>query len=196
MNEERTIILKMVAEGKITAEEGESLLQTLDTLDESRQDSEEQSPSEGEGESFVELLKAGAESLKDQGGLSREFRRVLRRDIKREARRHRDRSHRAYHEEPRAQVQLEMGEKFDLEIDSRHGDIEVRSWTRNDLQIDYQITAWAEDEETAKEIASEIEIRIEPEKDASDRATRASITTNYPEEWGLWRNSGSRARVD
>ena len=35
-------ILKMVAEGKITAEEGESLLRTLDTLDESQQDSEEQ----------------------------------------------------------------------------------------------------------------------------------------------------------
>ena len=192
-------ILKMVAEGKITVEEGESLLQTLDTPDESKQDSAEQSTSEGEGESFVELLKSGAESLKDQGGLSREFSRVLRnsaRGIKRETRRYRGGGHRGYHEEPRAQVQLETGEKFDLGIDSRHGDIEVRSWARNNLQIDYQITAWAEDEETAKEIASEIEIRIEPEKDASDRATRASITTNYPEEWGLWRNSGPRARVD
>ena len=193
------VILKMVAEGKITVEEGESLLQTLDTPDESKQDSAEQSTSEGEGESFVELLKSGAASLKDQGGLSREFSRVLRnsaRGIKRETRRYRGGGHRVYHEEPRAQVQLETGEKFDLGIDSRHGDIEVRSWARNSLQIDYQITAWAEDEETAKEIASEIEIRIEPEKDASDRATRASITTNYPEEWGLWRNSGPRARVD
>ena len=34
-------ILKMVAEGKITVEEGESLLQTLDTPDESKQDSAE-----------------------------------------------------------------------------------------------------------------------------------------------------------
>lgn len=199
MNEERMTILKMVAEGKITAEEGESLLQTLDTLDEPTQDSVEQSPSEGERESFVELLKAGSESLKDQGQLSREFRRVLKnsaRDRKRGPRRHRGRNPRACHEEPRAQVQLETGERFDLEIDSRHGDIEVKSWTKNSLQIDYQITVWAKDEETAKEIASEIEIRIEPEKDASGRATRAAITTNYPEEWGLWRNSGSRARVD
>ena len=199
MSEERLEVLKMVAEDKITAEEGESLLRTLDTLDGSEQDSEEQSPSEGKQEGFVELLKAGAESLKDQGGLSREFSRVLRnsaRGIKRETRRYRGGGHRVYHEEPRAQVQLETGEEFDLGIDSRHGDIEVRSWAKNSLQIDYQITAWAEDEETAKEIASEIEIRIEPEKDASDRATRASITTNYPEEWGLWRNSGPRARVD
>ena len=110
-------ILKMVAEGKITVEEGESLLQTLDTPDESKQDSAEQSTSEGEGESFVELLKSGAESLKDQGGLSREFSRVLRnsaRGIKRETRRYRGGGHRVYHEEPRAQVQLETGEKFDL----------------------------------------------------------------------------------
>ena len=192
-------ILKMVAEGKITAEEGESLLQTLDTLGESKQDSTERSASEEKQEGFVELLRSGAESLKDQGGLSLEFKRTLgnsARDIKREARRHRGRSHRACHEEPRAQVQLETAEKFDLGIDSRHGDIEVRSWAKNSLQIDYQITVWAEDEETAKEIASEIEIRIEPEKDASDRATRVAITTDYPEEWGLWRNSGSRARVD
>lgn len=199
MNEERMSILKMVAEGKITAEEGASLLQTLDTLGESKQDSAERSASEEKQEGFVELLRSGAESLKDQGGLSLEFRRTLRnsaRDIKREARRHRGRSHRDCHEEPRAQVQLETGEKFDLGIDSRHGDIEVRSWAKNSLQIDYQITVWAEDEETAKEIASEIEIRIEPEKDTSDRATRVAITTDYPEEWGLWRNSGSRARVD
>ncbi len=199
MNEERITILKMVAEGKITAEEGESLLQTLDTSDEPRQDSAEQSLSEGEGESFVELLKSGAESLKDRGGLSRDFRRVLRnsaRDVKRETRRYRGGGHRVCHEEPGAQMSLETGEEFDLEIDSRHGDIEVRSWAKNSLQIDYQITVWAEDEETAKEIASEIEIRIEPEKDASDRATRASITTNYPEEWGLWRNRRPRARVD
>ena len=189
-------ILKMVAEGKITVEEGESLLQTLDTPDESKQDSEEQSPSEGEQESFVELLKSGAESLKNRGGLSREFRRVLRRDIKRGARRHRGGNHRVHHEEPSAQVQFETGEEFNLEVDSQHGGIEVRSWASNSLQIDYQITVWAEDEETAKEIASEIEIRIEPEKDASDRVTQASITTNYPEEWGLWRNSGPRARVD
>lgn len=200
MNEERMTILKMVAEGKITAEEGESLLRTLDTLDESQQDSaEEQSPSEGERESFVKLLKAGSESLEDQGGLSREFRRVLKnsaRDRKRGARRHRGRSHGARYEEPRSQMFLETDEKFGLEIDSRHGDIEVKSWAKNSLQINYQISVWAKDEETAKEIASEIEIRIEPEKDASDRATRASITTNYPEEWGLWRNSGPRARVD
>ena len=199
MNEERMTILKMVAEGKITAEEGESLLQTLDTLDEPTQDSDEQALSEDERESFVELLKSGAGSLKDQGGLSLEFKRGLRnsgKDIKREARRHRGRSHRTCHEEPRTQVQLETGEKFDLEIDSRHGDIEVKSWTENSIQIDYQITVWAEDEETAKEIASEIEIRVDPEKDASDRATRAAITTNYPEEWGLWQNSGPRAQVD
>ena len=191
-------ILKMVAEGKITAEEGESLLRTLDTLDDSRQDSEEQPLSEDGQEGFVELLRSGAESLKDQGGLSLEFRRILRksaRDKKRGARRHRGRSHGACHEEPRAQVQLETGENIDLEIDSRHSDIEVKSWAKNSLQIDYQITVWAEDAETAKEIASEIEIRIEPEKDASDRATRASITTDYP-EWGLWQNSGPRARVD
>ena len=199
MNEERMSILKMVAEGKITAEEAESLLRTLDAPDESQQVSEEQLPSEDEQESFVELVKAGTESLKDQGRLSLEFRRVLgnsARDKKRGARRHRGRSHRARHEEPRAQVQLETVENFDLEIDSRHGDIEVRSWAKSSLQIDYQITVWAKDEETAKEIASEIEIQIEPEKDASGRATRTAITTNYPEEWGLWRNSGSRARVD
>ena len=192
-------ILKMVAEGKISAEEGESLLQTLDTLDEPTQDSAEQSPSEGERANFVKLLKSGAESVKDQGRLSLEFRRVLRnsaRDRRRGSRRHRGRSHRACYEEPRAQLQLETGEKFDLGIDSRHGDIEVKSWARNSLQIDYQITTWAEDEETAKELASEIEIRIEPEKDASNRATWASITTDYPEEWELWRNNGPRARVD
>ena len=192
-------ILKMVAEGKITAEEGESLLRTLDAPDESQQVSEELLPSEDEQENFVELVKVGAESLKDQGGLSREFRRVLKnsaRDRKRGAHRRRGRSHRACHEEPRAQVQLETGERFDLEIDSRHGDIEVKSWAENSLQIDYQISVWAEDEETAKEIASEIEIQIEPETDASDWATRTSITTNYPEEWELWRNGGPRARVD
>ena len=192
-------ILKMVAEGKITAEEGESLLQTLDTPDESQQDSTEQLPSEDEGESFVEPLKSGAESLKDRGRFSRDFSRVLRksaRDVKRGRRRYRGGGHRVYHEEPRAQMFLETGEEFDLGIDSRHGDIEVRSWAKNSVQIDYQISVWAEDEETAKEIASEIEIRIEPEKDASERATRASITTDYPEEWGLWRNSGPRARVD
>ena len=85
-------ILKMVAEGKITAEEGESLLQTLDTPDESQQDPTEQLPSEDEEESSVEILKSGAESLKDQGGLSRDFSRVLRksaRDVKRGRRRYR-----------------------------------------------------------------------------------------------------------
>ena len=199
MNEERMSILKMVAEGKITAEEAESLLRTLDAPDESQQVFEEQLPSEDEQESFVELLKSGPESLKDQGRLSLEFKRVSgnsARNMEREARRHRGRRHSAHYEEPRAQMSLETTEKFDLGIDSRHGDIEVRSWAKNSLQIDYQITVWAEDEETAKEIASEIEIRIDPEKDASDRATRAMITTNYPKEWKLWRNSGSRARVD
>ena len=199
MNEERMTILKMVAEGKITAEEAESLLRTLDAPDESQQVSEEQLPSEGEQESFVELLEAGAESLKDQGGLSPEFRRVSgnsARNMGREARRHRGRGHSVHYEEPRAQVQLETTENFDLAIDSRHGDIEVRSWAKSSLQIDYQISVWAEEEETAKEIASEIEIQIEPEKDASGRAPRAAITTNYPEEWRLWRNSGPRARVD
>ena len=192
-------ILKMVAEGKITAEEAELLLQTLDAPDESQQDSEEPPPATAEQESFVELSKTGAESVQDQGRLSLEFRRVLKnsaRDIKREARRHRGRGHSVHYEESRAQVQLETGDAFDLQIDSRHSDIEMRSWAKNSLQIDYQIAVWAADEETAKEIASEIEIRIEPEKDASDRATRAAITTNYPEEWGLWRNRGPRARVD
>ena len=213
MNEERMVILKMVAEGKITIEEWESLLQTLDVLDESKQDSVEQSSSKDEQESLADLqalvagkqegvvdsLKASAESLKDQGRLSHEFNRVLRkstRHIERGARRYRGGSHRAGHEEPRAQIQFETGEKFDLEINNRHGDIEVKPWSKNSLQIDYQITTWAEDEEAAKELASEIEIRIEPEKDASDRTTRAAITTNYPDEWGLWRNGGPRARVD
>ena len=199
MNEERREVLKMVAEGKINAEEGESLLETLDALDVSKGDPAEQSSSDDEQESFVELLKTGAESLKDKGGLSREFRQVLRKsskDIKREARRHRGRIHSVCHEEPRAQVQFETGEKFDLGIDNRHGDIEVKSWAKNSFQVDYQITVWAADEETAKEIASEIEIRIDPKKDASDRVTRAAITTNYPEEWGLWSNSGPRARVN
>ena len=199
MNQERLTILKMVAEGKITAEDGESLLRTLDTLGESQRDCEEQLPSEGEPESFVELSKAGTESLKDQGRLALEFRRELgnsARDVKREVRRHRDRHPGVRHEEPRTQVQFETGEKFDLGIDSRHGDIEVRSWAENSLQIDYQITVWAEDEERAKEIASEIEIRIDPDKDLSDRVTRASITTNYPKEWGRSRNSRSCARVD
>ena len=192
-------ILKMVAEGKITAEEAESLLQTLDAPDESQQDSEEHPPSTAEQESFVELSKTGAESVKDQGRLSLEFRRRLKnsaRDIKREARRHRGRGHSVHYEEPRAQVQLETGDTFDLQIDSRHSDIEVRSWAKNSLQIDCQISVWAKDEETAKEIASEIEVGVEPEKDASDRAARATITTNYPEEWGLWRDRGARARVD
>ena len=192
-------ILKMVAEGKITVEEGESLLQTLDIPDEPNQDSEEPSPSEGEQESFVELQSASAESPKDQGRLSLGFRRVLgnsTRNIERGARRHRRRGNSVHYEEPRAQMSLETAEKFDLAVDSRHGDIEVKSWARNSLQIDYQITVWAEDEETAKEIASEIEIGIEPKKDDSDRATRVSIATDYPEEWGLWRNSGPRARVD
>ena len=191
-------ILEMVAEGKITAEEAESLLRTLDAPDESQQVSEEQLPSEDEQENFVELLKSAPESLKDQGRLSLEFRRVSgnsARNMEREARR-RGRSDSVHYEEPRAQMSLETTEKFDLGIDSRHGDIEVRSWAKNSLQIDYQITVWAEDEETAKEIASEIEIRIDPKKDASDRATRASITTNYPEEWKLWRNRRPRARVD
>ena len=192
-------ILKMVAEGKISAEEGESLLRTLDTHDASQQDSEEQSASEEEQESFVEILQSDTESLKDQGGLSRDFSRVLRksaRDVKRGRRRYRGGGHSACHEELGAQMFLETDEEFDLGIDSRHGDIEVRSWAKNSLQIDYQISVWAEDEETAKEIASEIEIQVEPEKDASDRATRASITTNYPEEWKLWRNRRPRARVD
>lgn len=199
MSEERREVLRMVAEARITAEEGESLLQTLDALDESKQDSTEQAPSQGKQESFVELLKAGAASLKDQGGLSHTFRRVLRNsagDTEPGAHRDRGNSHRTCHEEPRSKVQLETGEKFDLAVDNRHGDIEVKSWVRNSLQIDYQITVEAEDEQTAKTIASEIEIRIEPEKDASDRTTRTSITTDYPEEWELWRNGGPRARVD
>ena len=193
------VILKMVAEGKITAEEGESLLQTLDTLGEPTQDSAEQPPSEGKQENFVELLKTETESLQDQGGLSRDSRRVVRdsvRDIKREARRYHGRSHRASHEEPRAQIQFETGEKFDLGINNRHGDIEVKSWAKNSLQIDYQITVWAEDTETAKEIASDIEIQIESERDASDWVARTTITTDYPKEWKLWRNGGPRARVD
>ena len=45
-------ILKMVAEGKITAEEAESLLRTLDAPDESQQVSEEQLPSEDETRGF------------------------------------------------------------------------------------------------------------------------------------------------
>ena len=199
MNEERMTILKMVAEGKITVEEAESLLQTLDTPDEPNQDSEDPSPSEGEQESYVALQGASAESPKDQGRFSREFRRALgnsTRNMERGARRHRRRGNSVHYEEPRAQMSLETAEKFDLAVDSRHGDIEVKSWARNSLQIDYQITVWAEDEETAKEIASEIEIGIEPKKDDSDRATRVSIATDYPEEWGLWRNSGPRARVD
>ena len=192
-------ILKMVAEGKITVEEGESLLRALDAPVELQEDSEDQSSSGGEQEGFVELFKAGAESLKDQGRLSLQFRRALgnsARNIERETRRHRGWGDSVCREEPRANVQLETGEKCDLEIDSRHSDIEVRSWAKNSLQIEYQISVWAADERTAKEIASEIEVRIEPEKDASDRATRASITTSYPEEWGLWRNRGPRARVD
>ena len=199
VNEERITILKMVAEGKITAEEGESLLQTLDISDEPQDDSEEQLPSEGEQESSVELLKSGAESLKDKGGLSRDFSRVLRnsaRDIERGTRRHRGGGHSVCHEESRAQMCHETGEAFDLEIDSRHGDIEVRSWAKNSFQIDYQIAVWAEDEVTAKEIASEIEIRVEREEDASGGVARASITTSYPEEWKLWRNRRPRARVD
>ena len=192
-------ILKMVAEGKITAEEAESLLRTLDAPDESQQDSEEQLLSKDGEESLVELLKSDAELPKDRGGLSREFRRVSGnsdRDSKRGARRHRGRGHSVCYEEPRAQMSFETGEKFDLGIDSRHGDIEVKSWAKNSFQIDYQITVWAADEETAKEIASEIGVQIDPEKDTSDRVARAAITTNYPEEWGLWRNSGPRARVD
>ena len=206
-------ILKMVAEGKITIEEGESLLQTLEALDESKGDSVEQSPSkdeqesladlqslvEGKQEGFVDPLKASAESLKDQGRLSREFNQVLRksaRHIERGARRYRGKSHRASHEEPKVQIQFETGENFDLDINNRHGDIEVKSWAKNSLQIDYQITVWAEEAEAAKEIASDIEVQIEPDKDASGRATRASITTNYPKAWRLWRDSGPRARVD
>ena len=72
----------------------------------------------------------------------------------------------------------------------------MKSWARNSLQIDYQITVWAGDEEIAKEIASEIEVGIEPEKDASGRVARASITTNYREEWALWQDNRPRARVD
>ena len=192
-------ILNMVAEGKITAEEGESLLRTLDTLDESQQVGEEQLPSEDGEEGFVELSKSGAESPKDQGGLSREFRRVLGNsasNIERGAPRRRSRGHSVHYEEPRAQMSLETAEKLDLAVDSRHGDIDVRSWARNSLQIDYQITVWAGDEATAKEIASEIEIGIKPEKDASGRVARTSITTNYSEEWALWQNNRPRARVD
>lgn len=195
MSEERLEVLKMVAEGKITAEEGESLLQTLDAGDELKHDSADPPSSKGEHEGSVEIAKVGAESLGDQGQLSRELKDSAT-DIKREARHHRGGSHSVCHEAPRAQVQFETGEKFDLGINNRHGDIEVKSWAKNSLQIDYQITAWADDEEAAKEIASEIEIRIEPDKDVSDRVTRASIVTNYPEEWGLWQNRQPRARVD
>ena len=199
MNEEGREVLKMVAEGKITAEEGESLLQNFDALDASEEDSVEQPSSKGKQESFVALSKVGAELVEDPGGLSRESRRVSRnsaRDRKREARRYRGGNHSVSHEEPRTQIQLETAEKFDLGISNRHGDIEMKSWTKNTLQIDYRITVWAKDTETAKEIASEIDIQIEPEKDASDRATQVSITTNYPEAWRLWRNGGPRARVD
>ena len=195
MSEERFEVLKMVAEGKITAEEGESLLQTLDAGDELKHDSADPPSSKGGHEGSVEIARVGAEMLQDQGKLSRELRNSAT-DIKRKARHHRGGSHSVRHEAPRAQVQFETGEKFDLGINSRHGDIEVKSWAKNSLQIDYQITTWADDEETAKEIASEIEIRIEPDKDVSDRVTRASTATNYPEKWGLWRNRQPRARVD
>ncbi len=195
MSEERREVLKMVAEGKITAEEGESLLQILDARDELRHDSAEPPSSKDRREGAVEISNVGPDILKDQDKPSREFRDAAR-DIKREARRDRHGSHRVCHEEPRTQMGFETGETFDLEINNRHGDIEVKSWVGNSLQIDYQITVWAKDEETAKKIASNIEIRIEPEKDASDRATKTSITTNYPKKWKLWRNSGPRARVD
>lgn len=195
MRQDRLEVLKMVAEGKITAEEGESLLQTLDAGDELKHGSAEPPSSKGRHESAVEISNVGHETLKDQDKPSREFRDAAT-DIKREARRNHHGSHRVCHEEPRAQVGFETGETFDLEIDNQHGDVEVKSWAKNSLQIHYQITTWADDEETAKEIASNIEVRIEPEKDASDRATQASITTNYPEKWKLWRNSGPRAQVD
>ena len=199
MNEEGREVLKMVAEGKITAEEGASLLETLDAPDASEGDSAEQPSSKGKQEDFVALSKVGAELVDDQGGLARDSRQVSRnsaRNRKREARRYRGRSHSASHEEPRAQIQFETGEEFDLGINNRHGDIGVKSWAKNSLQIDYQITVWAEDTGTAREIASDIEVQIEPETDASDRATQVSITTNYPKEWKVWRNGGSRARVD
>lgn len=222
MNEERMLILKMVAEGKITAEEGESLLQTLDTLDETGREPSQQSGSEDQQESIVELLKTGAESLrdrvlnerteimKDTGRISREVRRSVRnslrdtlRDMLRDSNRdggrrarHRDGGHRVCHEEPRAQMQLETSERLDLEIEHRHGDIEVTSWEESNLRVDYQITVWAEDEETAKEIASEIEIQIDPDEASSGGVTQVSIRTNYPEDRELWRNNRRRAQVD
>ena len=62
MNEERMLILKMVAEGKMTPEEADSLLQTLEEIDNPIPGS----PSPNWQENIVEGLKSGAETLKRQ----------------------------------------------------------------------------------------------------------------------------------
>ncbi len=213
MNEERMLILKMVAEGTITAEEAESLLQTLEDIDESKRGVSEQSSPGNQQAGVVELLKAGAEVLRDQAlsikaevlksqhKFLRNQKRALRnslREVQRE--KHRDRDHgesrRTRHEEPRIRHRIETGERVDLEIDHRHGDIEVASWAGNDLEIMYQKIVWAEDEETAKEIASAIEIQIDHDEASSNTGTRVSITTDYPEDRELWRDNRRRARVN
>ena len=63
MNEERMLILKMVSEGKITAKEAESLLQTLKDIDESKRDTPQQSTSDNQQERVVELLRSGVRVL-------------------------------------------------------------------------------------------------------------------------------------
>lgn len=217
MNEERMAILKMVSEGKIAPEEAELLLRTLEEVDAPKRDASRQSTPKDQQEGMAELLRSGAEALKDQvlnikaevfksqDKFLREQGQILKKTLT-QAKRDRRRARRGFnrirvdgrvcHEEPRQEHRIATAEKVDLELDHRHGNIDVASWAENDVHVTYQKIVWAEDEETAQAIASEIEVQIEcSETTAADERTPVSIETLYPEHRELWQ-SGRKARVN
>ena len=222
MNEERMLILKMVSEGKITVEEADSLLQTLDAVDRPTPPPPQEPPAGNWQEYPVDLLKSAAEIIKKQArnikaeGLKnrdkflREQKRILRRTL-REATRDIDQARNVFqrieieteegpqvrYKDPQQQQRIETTDKVNLEIDHRHGNLEVTSWDENAVLVEYQKIVWAEDKETANAIASEIEIQINRDEiPPSNEETRVSIETLYPAGCELWRGGRRKARVN
>ena len=217
MDEERMAILKMVSEEKIVPEEAELLLRTLEEVDAPKQDASRQSTPKDQQEGMTELLKSGAEALKNQvlnikaevlksqDKFLREQGQILKKTLT-QAKRDKHRTRREFnqikvdgrvcHEEPRQEQRISTAEKVDLDLDHRHGSIDIASWAENDVHVTYQKIVWAEDEKAAKAIASEIEIQIDcSETPAADERTLVSIETLYPEHRELWQ-SRRKARVN
>jgi DUF4097 and DUF4098 domain-containing protein YvlB len=211
MNEERMFILKMVAEGKITAEEADSLLRTLEEIDQPKRQSAPHPPTETPQEHMAELLKGGAEAFKQQAmriksevlrnqeQFLREQKHVLKQtigqavrdvartvsDISQTTEWSNLGSDRVRYEAPKQEQRVETGDQVALSLHHRHGDIEIDSWSEDAVRLEYQKIVWAEDEATAQRIASEIEVQVESGEPIEGR-TPVRIKTVYPENWQLW----------